>query len=166
MVRLRRQRWTGQQIARATGCSPATVAKHLKWLGLARLSELEPSEPARRYQRQAPGELVHLDVKKLGRIERIGHRITGNRRDTVRGAGWEFAHVAIDDASRLAYAEVLPDEGQAASSVDFGAGARLVRQTRRAGRAHHDRQRPGLPLAPLRHVVSPARHPPPAHPAL
>jgi hypothetical protein len=89
------------------------VARHLKRLGLARLSELEPSEPARRYQRQAPGELVHLDTKKLGGIERFGHRITDDQRDAVRGAGWEFAHVAIDDASRLAYAEVLWDEGQA-----------------------------------------------------
>ena len=71
-----------------------------------------------RYQRAGPGELLHLDTKKLGRIERIGHRITGNRRDTRRGAGWEILHVAIDDAARLAYSEVLPDERKA-SAIAF-----------------------------------------------
>jgi transposase InsO family protein len=74
------------------------------------LAALEPSEPARRYSRARAGELVHLDVKKLARFRRVGHRITGDRRHGSDGAGWEFVHVAVDDASRLAYVEVLPDE--------------------------------------------------------
>lgn len=110
IIALRRQRMTGAEIARGIHLSPATVARILKRRGLSRLSQLEPKEPPRRYEKETPGELVHLDTKKLGRIRRIGHRITGNRHDSVRGAGWEFVHVAIDDASRLSYAEVLPDE--------------------------------------------------------
>src|SRR5881398_3573769 len=95
---LRRQRWTGKQIAVETGVSPATVSRVLRRLGLNRLEALEPAEPVRRYERQQPGELVHLDIKKLGRFERLGHRITGDRKQgRSRGAGWEFVHVAIDD---------------------------------------------------------------------
>jgi transposase InsO family protein len=110
IIRLRRRRQTGHQIASRVGLSPATVARILGREGLSRLSSLDPKEPVRRYQRQHPGELIHLDIKKLGRIKVIGHRITGNRRQCAPGAGWEFVHVAIDDASRLAYAEVLPNQ--------------------------------------------------------
>jgi transposase InsO family protein len=78
--------------------------------GLGRLPRLEPPEPPNRYERRHPGELLHIDVKKLGRIERAGHRVHGDRRTRARGAGWEFVHVAIDDATRLAYVEVLADE--------------------------------------------------------
>ena len=78
--------------------------------GLARLSMLEPKPAVRRYERERPGELVHLDTKPLGRIGRIGHRIHGDRSTRVRGIGWEYAHVAIDDTSRLAYVEVLSDQ--------------------------------------------------------
>lgn len=109
-IALRRQRMTGAEIARNLRLSPATVARILQRAGLSRLSQLEAREPPRRYEKENPGELIHLDIKKLGRIRRIGHRITGNRRDHFPGAGWEFVHVAIDDASRLCYAEVLPDE--------------------------------------------------------
>jgi transposase InsO family protein len=116
--RLRRQRLTGPQIARRLGRPCSTVGLVLRRLGLGRLAALEPRLPVIRYQRAGPGELLHLDTKKLGRIERIGHRITGNRRDTRRGAGWEILHVAIDDAARLAYSEVLPDERKA-SAVAF-----------------------------------------------
>jgi transposase InsO family protein len=112
IAELRRQRWTGAQIAAATGISRATVFRTLARLGLNRLKSLEPAEPVRRYERERPGELIHIDIKKLGRIEREGHRINGDRTTRVRGAGWEFAHVCIDDASRLAYVEMLPDEGQ------------------------------------------------------
>ena len=80
----------------------------LKRLGLSRLKDLEPAEPVRRYERQHPGELIHIDIKKLGRFERVGHRITGPAHS--RGIGWEFVHVFIDDASRLAFSQVLPDE--------------------------------------------------------
>jgi len=108
--RLRRLRWTGAVIAEAVSLSRATVARTLGQLGLSRLSALEPPVPVRRYQWARPGQLVHVDIKKLGRIGQIGHRITGDRRDRVRGIGWEFVHVCIDDCSRLAYAEVLPNE--------------------------------------------------------
>jgi transposase InsO family protein len=118
IARLRRQRWTGAEIARALALSPATVARYLRRLGLARLRALAPPAPVVRYEYRHPGELLHLDVKKLGRIGRPGHRVHGDRRTRVRGIGWEFVHVAVDDATRLAYVEVLPDE-QAVTSVRF-----------------------------------------------
>jgi transposase InsO family protein len=110
ILRLRRRRHTGLQIASRVGSSPATVARILTREGLSRLANLDPKQPVHRYQRDQPGELVHIDTKKLGRIKVIGHRITGNRRQCAPGAGWEFVHVAVDDASRLAYAEVLANE--------------------------------------------------------
>ena len=92
---LRRQRLTGKAIAVETGVSAATVSRVLKRLGLNRLSALEPAEPPRRYQRDRPGELIHIDIKKLGRFDRIGHRITGRQTGvaTSRASGWEFVHV-------------------------------------------------------------------------
>lgn len=112
IVALRRQRLTGQHIARLAGVSPATVSRVLKRAGLSRLRDIEPAEPARRYERAHPGELIHIDIKKLGRFERVGHRITGDRtgQSNSRGVGWEFVHVAIDDASRVAFSQILPDE--------------------------------------------------------
>jgi transposase InsO family protein len=118
VIRLRRRRYTGPQIAARVGLSTATVARILTRHGLSRLKSLEPKEPDRRYQRDHPGELIHVDIKKLGRIGCVGHRITGNRRQNARGIGWEFVHVAIDDASRLSYAEVLPNE-RSPSSTGF-----------------------------------------------
>ncbi len=118
--RLRRQRWTGKQIAAEAGVSPATFSRVLHRLGLNKLSALEP-EPVRRYEREHPGELIHLDIKKLGRIGSVGHRITGRRTGTVNrhlGIGWEFVHVCIDDASRVAFVQVMPDERKA-SAVAF-----------------------------------------------
>lgn len=108
--RLRRQRWTSAEIAERLRLGRSTVARYLARQGLARLRALEPAPPVQRYERARPGELLHLDVKKLGRIGRVGHRITGDRRTRVRGIGWEYVHVAVDDASRLAYVEVLRDE--------------------------------------------------------
>src|SRR5512133_2756811 len=111
--RLRRQRWTGKQIAAATGVSPATVSRVLRRLGLNKLSALEPAEPVRRYEREHPGQLIHLDIKKLGRIGSVGHRITGRYPGAVNrhhGIGWEFVHVCIDDASRVAFVQVLTDQ--------------------------------------------------------
>jgi transposase InsO family protein len=118
VLRLRKRRDTGPQIAARVGLSSATVARILTRHGLSRLKSLEPKEPVVRYQRDRAGELVHYDIKKLGRIGRIGHRIHGDRTCRVRGIGWEFVHVAIDDASRLAYAEVLPNE-RSPSSTGF-----------------------------------------------
>jgi transposase InsO family protein len=111
VTRLRRDyRMTSEEIAARLHLARSTVAGHLARLGLGRLSHLRPSEPARRYNRARAGELVHLDTKKLARFRRVGHRITGNRRHGSDGAGWEFVHVAVDDASRLAYVEILSDE--------------------------------------------------------
>ena len=112
---LRRQRLTGEQIAAEVGVSAASVSRILKRLGLNRLSALEPADPVRRYERAAPGEIIHIDIKKLGKFNRIGHRITGDRtgQSNTRGVGWEYLHLAIDDHSRLAYSEILPDEKRA-----------------------------------------------------
>jgi transposase InsO family protein len=112
---LRRERHTGEQIAAEVGVSPATVSRILRRLGLNRLSALEPAEPVRRYERAAPGEILHIDIKKLGKFNRIGHRITGDRtgQSNTRGVGWEYLHLAIDDHSRLAYSEILPNEKRA-----------------------------------------------------
>ena len=111
MERLRREyRLTAEEIATKLQCARSTVAAWLKRRGLGRLKHLEAPVPVRRYQRQRPGELLHLDIKKLARFERVGHRITGDRRGASEGAGYDFFHVAIDDATRLAYVEVLPDE--------------------------------------------------------
>jgi hypothetical protein len=109
---LRWQRCTAKQIAAEVDVSPATVSRILRRLGLKRLSALEPAEPVRRYERARPGELLHIDIKKLGKFNRVGHRITGDRtgQSYTRGVGWEYVHLAIDDHSRLAYSEVLPDE--------------------------------------------------------
>ena len=109
---LRRQRWTGQQIAAAVGVSPATISRILRRLGLNRIQALEPATPVRRYEREHPGELIHIDIKKLGRFDRVGHRITGDRtsQSKRRGVGWEFVHICIDDASRVAFSQILPDE--------------------------------------------------------
>lgn len=107
---LRQRRLTALEIARLVGLSKATVARHLRRAGVSRLKNLEPAEPVRRYEKKRPGEMLHLDTKKLGRIGRIGHRITGDRRSRARGIGWEFVHVAIDDYSRVSYVEVLPNE--------------------------------------------------------
>ena len=110
---LRRQRWTGEQIARETGVLKATVFRVLRRLGLNRLKALEPAEPIRRYEREHPGELIHLDIKKLGKIGSVGHRITGRQTGIVNrhlGIGWEFVHVCIDDASRIAFSRVMKDQ--------------------------------------------------------
>ena len=110
VIALRRQRRTGRFIARQLGISPASVSRLLQQAHLSRWRELEPRPPVRRYERQHPGELLHLDTKKLGRITRIGHRITGDRSGSFGKAGWEFVHVAIDDASRVALASVAANE--------------------------------------------------------
>lgn len=112
VVALRRQRMTLVMIGEQLGLSRATVARIAKAAGINRLTKLEPAPVYRRYEKAEPGELLHLDVKKLGRIIKVGHRITGDKRSSHTGPakGWEYLHIAIDDASRVAYAQLLPDE--------------------------------------------------------
>jgi transposase InsO family protein len=123
----------GAEIAECLGMALSTVQGILTRSGLGKLSRLEPPEPPNRYERDRPGELIHIDVKKLGRIGHrgAGHRATGNRGkgQRSRGAGWEFVHICIDDATRLAYVELLPDE-KAATCVG------LVKRVLRFYRAH------------------------------
>ena len=119
IAQLRRRGWVAWQIAYSVKMAISTVSAVLRRLGLGRLSFLEPKPPAPyRYERQQPGDLLHVDTKKLGRIGAIGHRIHGRRADRCRGVGWEYVHVCVDDHTRLAYAEVLPDE-KAESCVAF-----------------------------------------------
>jgi transposase InsO family protein len=116
---LRRQRWPLWRIAMQAGRGVATVSRCMKRLGLSRLKSLEPPVPVVRYERAAAGELLHIDTKKLGRIDGIGHRITGDRtKNHNRGIGWDLVHLAIDDHSRVSFAQVLPDE-KAVSCVQF-----------------------------------------------
>jgi hypothetical protein len=113
--RLRRRRWTGVRIADELGLAVSTVGLWLRRLALGRLRTLDPSPVMVRYQRKRPGELLHVDIKKLGRIQGIGHRIHGNRRKRSRGVGREFLHVCIDDATRVAYAEVSDERADTAT---------------------------------------------------
>jgi transposase InsO family protein len=164
IIRLRRDyRMTGEEIAGRLHLPRGTVAGHLARLGLGRLSQLEPSAPARRYNRARAGELVHFDTKKLARFRRVGHRITGDRRYGSGGAGWEFVHVAVDDAFRLAFVEVLPDERRQSVTgflvralrwfkrlgmmTDNGSGyvSRLFRKACQMLRLRHIRTRPYTP---------------------
>jgi transposase InsO family protein len=120
VVTLRRERISGKQIAQETGVSRSTVSRILRAAKLSRARDLDPPAPVIRYEREHPGELIHLDIKKLGRFERVGHRITGERtrQSSSRGkrggkawgAGWEYVHVCIDDASRIAFSQIHPDE--------------------------------------------------------
>ncbi|WDD90288.1 IS481 family transposase (plasmid) [Burkholderia sp. FERM BP-3421] len=118
IVELRQQRLLQRQIARQVGVSASTVSRVLARAGLSRLSDLQPREPVQRYEHEAPGDLLHIDIKKLGRIARPGHRVTGNRRDTVDGVGWEYLFVAVDDHARIAYTAMHPDETKG-SAVKF-----------------------------------------------
>ncbi len=118
IAELRRQRMTQARIAVSVGVSKSTVGRVLARAGLSRLSDLEPAPVVRRYEHEAPGDLLHLDTKKLGRIARMGHRVTGDRRDTAGGAGWEFLFVAIDDHARVGFTDLYPDETNT-SAVQF-----------------------------------------------
>jgi transposase InsO family protein len=110
VLALRLRKLPGFQIAHSAKLAKATVSRLLRRHRF-RLAQLSPPPPIQRYERASPGELIHFDIKKLARIERLGHRITGNRQaDHVRGVGWEYLHIAIDDHSRLAFAKLLPDE--------------------------------------------------------
>ena len=115
---LRRQRWTGLRIALTTGLSRATVSRILRRLHLSRTRDLEPAPPIVRYEHAAPGDMLHLDIKKIGRFQAVGCRITGNRKGRIHRAGWEYLHVAIDDHSRIAFSQILPDQ-QSHSAASF-----------------------------------------------
>ena len=149
---LRRQRLTGKHIAKQTGVSPATVSRVLRRAGLSRLKDLEPAEPVRRYEREHPGEMIHIDIKKLGRFERVGHRITGDRtgQSNSRGVGWEYVHVCIDDASRVAFSQILPNETKGERRRLPQGRRRLLQQPRHHRHARHDRQRLLLQVQSLR----------------
>ena len=110
---LRRQRWTGLRIAQQTGLRRATVSRILRRLKISRIRDLEPRLPVQRYEHAHPGDLLHLDIKKLGRILKPGHRVTGNPGDHAHGDGWEYVHVVIDDHSRIAFSAIYPDETRA-----------------------------------------------------
>jgi transposase InsO family protein len=115
---LRRQSQPMWRIAQACGRSLATVSRSLRRAGLSRLQALQPMEPVVRYERASPGELLHIDTKRLGRIDGVGHRITGVRQHRHRGIGWDAVHLAIDDHSRVSFARIQADEG-ALSCVQF-----------------------------------------------
>lgn len=116
---LRRNRLTGKNIAQQTKLSTATVSRVLHRLGLSRMKDIDPPQPPVRYQRDNPGELIHLDIKKLAKFHKPGHRVTGTRQNGQSyGAGWEYVHVCVDDRSRIAFVDIYPNE-KACSSVAF-----------------------------------------------
>ena len=116
VIHLRRLRRPGCEIARNTGVSASTVSRILRAERLSRVRDLDPPQPARRYEHPDPGDMIHLDIKKLGRFDRVGHRISGDRtaqshaRRRGKGCGWEFVHICIDDASRVSFTQIHPDE--------------------------------------------------------
>lgn len=141
VISLRRQRLPGKEVALRLNLPPATVSRILKRAGLSRMKDIDPPEPVRRYERQRPGEMIHIDIKKLGRFSGIGHRITGDRATAIRtiGRGWEFVHVAIDDNSRIAFLKearayynslgikidrVMTDNGSCYKARNFGKACR------------------------------------------
>jgi transposase InsO family protein len=129
LIRLLRQaKLVAAEIAARLPLARSTVSAVLRRLGLSRLRDLQPPEPVRRYEWNRPGELVHMDTKKLGRILQPSHRVTGNRRHSLRSVGWEYAHVAIDDYSRYLYVEVLPDEKRYTATAFWLRAVRAFRQ--------------------------------------
>ena len=150
IVHLRRCRLTGAHIAAATGVSAATVSRVLKRAGLSRIKDLEPEEPARRYEHDNPGDMIHLDVKKLGRFVRRGHRATGTRAGRRQGSGWEYAHICVDDASRVACGGLFPNERQEKRRRVPGDLRGLLQAPRGHRPKGDDRQRPVLHVQGVR----------------
>ena len=139
IIALRRERRTIRQIAEVAGVSSSTVARICRGAGLNRLRNLEPPPPPVRYEREHPGELLHIDIKRLGRFDRVGHRITRQRSFGSKKQGFEFVYVAIDDASRLSYVEILADErSEAASGFLESAVTWFARQSVRIERVMTD----------------------------
>ena len=119
ILELRRQWLTIRQIAHLVDVSPSTAARVCRAAGLSRLKQLDAPAPPVRYERERPGELLHIDVKRLGRFDKPGHRVTRRRSYGARAQGFEYVFVAIDDFSRVAYAEILPDETAATTAAFF-----------------------------------------------
>ena len=118
ILSLRKMRLTGDEIAERLGICRSSVFRALRKLGCSRLSSLEEKEPVQRYQWENPGQMLHLDIKRLGKIDGVGHKKAGTRQATRRRPGWEYLHVCVDDASRAAYTAILPDE-TAESAIEF-----------------------------------------------
>jgi transposase InsO family protein len=157
----RRQRVPLWRIAQECGRSLATVSRYMARAGLSRLKCLDPVEPIRRYERAAPGELLHIDTKRLGRIDGLGHRITGDRaKNRNRGIGWDAVHLAIDDHSRVSFALIKPDE-KASSCVQFlrqavayynGLGVRIDRVMTDNGAGYKKTYRLACEALGIRHI--------------
>ena len=165
IVELRRKLYLQAHIASYMGVSKATVSRVLKRAGLSRLSDLRPCEPVQRYERDNPGELLHIDIKKLGRFDKVGHRITGDRTQRARNIGWEHVFVAVDDHSRVAFTQVHPDEQAQRRGVP-ALGCRLLRAPRGANPTGTDGQRQVLPLRPVRCNLPRTGHQSEVHPRL
>ncbi|SPD34267.1 Integrase [Desulfovibrio sp. G11] len=133
---LRKKRQTGDAIALRLGLCRSTVFRALRRLGCSRLSSLEEKEPVQRYQWAKPGQMLHLDIKRLGKIDGVGHRKTGTRQVRRRRPGWEYLHVCVDDASRAAYTAVLPDETAESAIESLNMSLRKV--TKAKGAFPHD----------------------------
>jgi hypothetical protein len=117
----------------ATGLSRATVSRILRRLRLRRVRDLEPAPPVIPYEHPRPGDVLHLDIKKIGRFRAVGCRITGNRRGRIHRAGWEYIHVAIDDHSRIAFSQILPNQKASSAAAFLQAAGRLLCPTRHLG---------------------------------
>ena len=130
IIRLRKERLTGKAIATIVGVHRSSVSRILRAAGLSRERDLDPKEADRRYEHEAPGDMIHLDIKKLGRFERPGHRVTGDRtgqsslRSKGKGSGWEYVHVAVDDHSRLTFTVIHPDEKASSATAHLRATVR------------------------------------------
>jgi transposase InsO family protein len=123
IVELRRKLFLQARIASYTGVSKATVSRVLRRAGMSKLTDLSPKEDIQRYERDAPGELLHIDIKKLGRFDKVGHRITGDRTQRARDIGWDHVFVAIDDHSRVAFTQIYPDESKQSAESFLRASA-------------------------------------------
>lgn len=128
VIEQRRSRQTYRQISQQCGIGQSTIGRWLKRVGLNRLAALEPAAPIVRYEHPEPGDMLHLDIKKLGRFYRPGHRVTTERKHMSPGAGWEFVHVALDDNSRVAFADIQPDESGRSACRALLSALRYYRQ--------------------------------------
>ncbi|MCW0404763.1 hypothetical protein NB689_000236 [Xanthomonas sacchari] len=165
LLEQRRCRQTYRQIAGQLPVAPSTIARLLRRAGLHRLAELEPALPDNRYEYAQPGQLLHLDIKKLARFRQPGHRVTDDRTVTSRGIGWEYVHLAIDDHSRVAFGTIEPDERGLSACRALMQAVRYYRSLGvRLERV--DRQRRLLHITPLPTPCPTARPAPSANPPL